>query len=652
MPTLRTLSSLLCALPLLALPAAADSFDVTSLADNGPGSLRDALSQLPADRSSQIRFRVRGVIALESPLDVRGGVNLNLYGRDRVTLDGQGKTGILRAVEPGVRLSCEGLAFTRGATGRGGAVCFDSSSGSLTLQACVFTGNRAGRGGAVDVGSGRLRVFGCRFSGNRAVGAASAGMREPHGGAIFLGSAQAARVRGSEFVGNWADGLGGAIADAAISVGNALSGELRVDSSDLSGNVAGSAGGAIVVNARPLRIDGCSLANNSAPEGGAIHGFQGALELVQCTLFGNEALRGGGALTGRRVALGHCTLADNRPQGVEVRSDRFARGRVTVHDSVLVGSPEGDLVVGQGVDFLASRHNAYGSLRGGQGSASDRVGVALGQARLGPAERYGMVQVLPLGPGSALIDAGTPGAAGAPEFDARGRPFTRVRDGGVAARLDIGAFEVQEPFARVPLPLSEVSVPVERPTLTKNSGAEGPVLPQQSEAALGVTGVSKGDVTQKLSGRTNSSDPDAPRTSPQPSTSSNHPLLDRQAAQPAAAHVPRPPELPDDLQQAASPAQSGRTFEDRSATLAPRRGGAGLHQGSMNAIRNIRAAPAPTPGSGSEGGPAARPDPEPAPEPAREGGVEPAPAPAPAPAPPEPGATRSSATSGAASARP
>jgi len=214
----------------------------------------------------------------------------------------------------------------------------------------------------------------------------------------------------------------------------------------------------------------------------------------------------------------------------------------------------------------------------------------------------------------------------APPLAAQAQPAER-RGGGLGA-------------LRTAIPGGSPSVVSRRPkpvSTEEHEVLEGLRLAREAVAVLAarITGVSKGDVTQKLSGRTNSNDPNVPRGA----SKARHQTLgvaQRQRRKPPRAAL-----------------QAGRTFEDRSATSSQRRGGAGLHQGSMNAIRNIRAAPAPNPGSGSVGGPATRPDPEPAPEPAREGGVEPAPAPAPAPASdPARRATRSSATSDAASARP
>ncbi|MCA8923787.1 MAG: hypothetical protein KDD82_18400, partial [Planctomycetes bacterium] len=273
----------------------------------------------------------------------------------------------------------------------------------------------------------------------------------------------------------------------------------------------------------------------------------------------NQALGGrGGALRAVTLDLGHCTLVDNSPSGVELVRERGASAQAQVNDSALVGNGSGDLVLGEGVVLVRSRHSVYGTLRGGASGATDRVGVERSQLALAATpERYGQVRVLPLEPGSVLIDSGDPAAAGAPAFDARGAPYARVRDGGTAERLDVGAFEVQRPFPKV--------VETLEPTLAGPSAVLGDdeappaaaVEPQDAPAR--VTGLSKADATQKaLAGPSPSADPPAP---------------------PAA--------------QGAAPLQAGRTFEDRSAEAAPSapappRRSPYLHQGSMNAIRNLR----------------------------------------------------------------
>ena len=204
-------------------------------------------------------------------------------------------------------------------TGYGGAVDFDSESGSITISGCSFTGNVAWRGGAVDVyktGSAEATILNSTFSDNgndntRDGGAlyiaASTSMRNgnftgnkaKYGGAIKLINHHIS-IEGGSFVDNIASGNAG-----AISVGE--KGRLEIGNEapvTFQGNSAALYGGALEVESfrgnLGNNIHNSIFKGNNAKWGGAVavYGKSGKLTgmyFKDCMIEGNHATADGGA---------------------------------------------------------------------------------------------------------------------------------------------------------------------------------------------------------------------------------------------------------------------------------------------------------------------------------------------------------------------
>lgn len=181
-------------------------FVVTTTADSGEGSLRDALERASALPGPQtIRFEsVRGpfaeprTIELRSELSVlRGEITIDGYIEDRlwkptgVTLSGGKQTRILR-VGRGARVVVKSISIADGRGGRGGGALNEghlvvkgvtflrnasrrdggalaSAGGEVTILNSSFAQNEAGEnGGALAILGGAATVTNCTFSENRA----------------------------------------------------------------------------------------------------------------------------------------------------------------------------------------------------------------------------------------------------------------------------------------------------------------------------------------------------------------------------------------------------------------------------------------------------------------------------------------------------
>lgn len=148
---------------------------VTSLADAGPGSLRQALAEAASD--DRIEFDVVDVIRVTTPLVVaQAPLTIAGPGADQLAIDGQGMTRVMQMPGDGgpsvsvVRIS--NLTFTGGFAGSGSSTnggAIQDLNGFLALDNCVFFNNRAtGRGGAI-YSSRELRLNGCTFYDNEAL---------------------------------------------------------------------------------------------------------------------------------------------------------------------------------------------------------------------------------------------------------------------------------------------------------------------------------------------------------------------------------------------------------------------------------------------------------------------------------------------------
>ncbi|WP_208873123.1 hypothetical protein, partial [Fretibacterium fastidiosum] len=197
-----TLALLAC---LAAGPASAATFTVTTEADGGPGSLRQAVASANANGESNVINVAQGVRTIRTSSEMPITSNLELDGRG-VTIEGNstrifnvsGGTvafrritftkGTAPSLQSGGAVLVSGNAnaqftnctfFGNTASVAGGAVCVDSGSlNSTTFQFCTIAGNSAASGGGVAVANGVASFLGVIAVGNRSTGS-GAGRRPP-----------------------------------------------------------------------------------------------------------------------------------------------------------------------------------------------------------------------------------------------------------------------------------------------------------------------------------------------------------------------------------------------------------------------------------------------------------------------------------------
>jgi hypothetical protein len=182
--------------------------------------------------------------------------------------------------------------------------------GSLILDSCVFRNNGAWIGGAVFCGpADSVLITACRFDSNYT--------DFDDGGGLEIVDSRYLLVRNCDFVGNYAESVGGGITAARIN-------NIVMDSSRFTGNSAGNRAGAASVSGTHIAVDSCEIVNNRV----SLHGstcagmFIGATEsgcIRNCLIAGNSAEAWSASIGGLDVTqpdepllIQNCTVVGNR----------------------------------------------------------------------------------------------------------------------------------------------------------------------------------------------------------------------------------------------------------------------------------------------------------------------------------------------------
>ena len=322
--------------------------------------------------------------------------------------------------------------------GRGGGISARfGNDNSLNIISSEIRGNIAQRqGGGIDVeGDGQLSIVDTDISNNKA-GSAGGGIRSHRpnvliqssyisnnssrydgGGVnvsvIFTGSL---RIDSSTISNNTSEDDGGGIAFTGYRTGGGYyPGPFELVSSTVSGNSAVDDGGAIrIVGESDVFIEHSTIYNNSSGVGGAVHFSHSSLFQINHSI-----------IAGNKSDIGPADLG-----GTLEYDDVRLNLNLDLHYSLIGDNKDTDLT-----EAPVGSPDANGNLIGG-------VEFGMINPLLGPlADNGDDTLTHALLPGSPAIDAGdpllVPGLGGAPEYDQRGNPFSRV----VGSAADIGAIE-------------------------------------------------------------------------------------------------------------------------------------------------------------------------------------------------------------------
>ncbi|MEI2722803.1 MAG: LamG-like jellyroll fold domain-containing protein [Verrucomicrobiota bacterium] len=464
---------------------------VTTLADSGPGSLRQAL--LDAAPGTTLILTNPGVIVLTSgELLIKKNLGLAGPGAARFAISGNNSNRIFN-ITNGARVRLSGLTIRDGRAGVGGAAAGQPgggiyNAGILTLNDCVLTNNTAGAGGGgsnggvdasgepggpggsgggiYNAGSGMLTLNRCSVSGN-STGPGGRGGDGGHGYSSTGLFGGAGHNGGSGGAGG-AGGLGGGICSEGVLTlnqclldanstgrggaggnggGGGDSGSFYYGRSGGYGGVGGIGGdGGGIYCSREARLVNCTISGNQNSLGGlggaGGHAGSGGMGAGSWGASGGGGLggSGGGICNANNLLLRSCTLASNsagtggvgggivcKPGAQPVRLVNTVLALNTVSGTVA------DNVFG---GFASQGHNLIETTNGssGFGVSGDLFNMS---AQLGSLADHGGATLThsPL-PGSPIVNAGDNPSA--PDTDQRG--FPRI----MGAAIDLGALELQD----------------------------------------------------------------------------------------------------------------------------------------------------------------------------------------------------------------
>lgn len=395
-PFLLLIFSSLIALVLSAQPALATTRTVTTTADSGPGSLRQAvLSSGPNDIIvfSTVTFSVPQTVLLAAAIDISRSVTIDGSGvAITPTLSGGASVNVFN-INSGSTLTITRLVLSNSHSSNGGAV-FVAPSATAVISHLVFSNNSATLGGAI-YNDGRVIITDTLLGNNSA----------PYGGAIYNRSAISAQ--------------GMALAENSALFGGAIRnyGEfglytptLLLNRSAIYNNNALYGGGINSVSPAFVTLTNTTIAGNTAQqEGGGIHnGTEVELRLINTTIYSNTALGAGGGIT--------------------------STGDVSAVNTIFSDNAGGNCVITDGL-FHDLGNNLENTNTCGLGAYVLTHSLANTNARLGlfGLNAPGFIPTVPLLRGSPAINAGLDAAC--PSTDARG--IIRPQGG----HCDIGAFE-------------------------------------------------------------------------------------------------------------------------------------------------------------------------------------------------------------------
>jgi hypothetical protein len=409
-PSLKFSIFLLCLLLAWGtIPVRAATINVTTTADSGAGSLREALTN--AGAGDTITFTISGTIQLLSNLPditangltingngatINGGTDIRVFtitGNVSVTINNLTMTGggcnsaCPRQYDFGggiyntgtLTISNSTLSSNSATNGGGGIY---NASGTVTLTNSTLSSNSATYGSGIYNASGTMTISNSTLSGNSAFDG---------GGGIYNASGTVT-ISNSTLSGNSANGGGGGIYN---------DGTLTLSNSTLSSNSARTGiGGGIRNNGGTLTINNSTLSGNSASYGGGgIYNSSGTVSISNSTLSGNSVRSGGGGGIANEgtVVLSNSTLSGN--SATNGGSIGNWGGTATLKNTLLDKGASGANCYGT----FASNGAAYNLANDGSCGAGVTQVASLGLGTLGAND--GPTQTIPLLTGSPAINA-------------------------------------------------------------------------------------------------------------------------------------------------------------------------------------------------------------------------------------------------------
>lgn len=330
---------------------------VTSTADSGPGSLRQAITMAKSGSTITFHLRKRAKIVLtRGPIVITKNVTVSGPGATALSISANGKSQIF-TIHALKTVAISGLTFTKGNAAGGAGAFLAALRTSFNPHPRTHNGRApkhpaaprlaasavAAVGGAI-YNEGRLTVSSCTFSHNTAGGKTpgSYGM----GGAIAQG-AGSMKVLQSTFIANAAGGSG----------------------------VSGGIGGAIYVTAGSLTLTGDTFTSNAA--GGSDFGYGGAV-------YDDQPFRGSSNTFTKNAAYGKGTGGNAygggayAGGGLSLSGGTFSENTATGGASTVLGYAFGGAIDSESSASLSSLTFDANAAAGGEAGSAEGGAIYLG----------------------------------------------------------------------------------------------------------------------------------------------------------------------------------------------------------------------------------------------------------------------------------
>jgi fibronectin-binding autotransporter adhesin len=271
---MSTMMAMSCVMPV--------NYIVTTTADSGAGSLRDAINSANTNGAGTIDiisfsplFDAPQSLNLSSSMSITDGVIITGPGADKLTITAPVGNRILtidNSDATQIATTISGMTLQNGnVTGNGGAIEF-ANENLLLVEMHIKNNTATGHGGGIAASSGgaTLSVTRSTFSGNKAttVGTSLGGGAFMNGATYYAGNAT---ILNSTIAGNSAAKSGGGFAGSYAIPGVGIT--TTLDQSTVTGNTAGTSGGGIslgdtnALDAIAINANSTIVSGNTGPTG-------------------------------------------------------------------------------------------------------------------------------------------------------------------------------------------------------------------------------------------------------------------------------------------------------------------------------------------------------------------------------------------------
>ncbi len=300
----------------------AATITVTSLADSGPGSLRDAIAAAAPGDTINFSLTLPATIMLTSgELLINKNLRISGPGASSLAISGNSLSTVFHVVSGTVALSGLTIKNGRNGSGNGGGIY---NAGTLILSNSTLSGNS---GGIFNDTSGTLIVINSTISGNNSYTGATS-----YGGGMFNNSGIVALTNSTV-----SSNLGAVGAGIYNGGGTFTVTDSTFSSNDSRVCCGGGNGGGIYNAGGTLTVTNTTFSGNLSYYGGGIFNAGGTLAVSNSTLSGNWANNNGSDIfnsasatlknsimaTGGPGAPGNCFLASGSftSQGYNLSDD-------------------------------------------------------------------------------------------------------------------------------------------------------------------------------------------------------------------------------------------------------------------------------------------------------------------------------------------